>query len=210
MSLGSLLLYMLQSEGYIFGTLLFLEGVALVALIVLLAIKLRRGRAIPTRLLRDVDDLARRRAAGAVVERSQTERSLLGQALHAGAVHLSYGIEEARRSAANVRETLTGSSARLLRYLALIGISSPLLGLAGTIVGVVLGLEAVLEAGDAATPALLVRGLSHSLVVTLHGLLLSLVAVFFYTVFKNRLAGVTTATTSIVDNLLMQLSRVEP
>jgi biopolymer transport protein ExbB len=196
------LLSLIRSEGYIFGLLLFLMTVALASLVVLLALTLRRGRSIPPRFVREVTEQAGRREFGQLVERSRAERSFLGQVVAAGMGRLGYGLDEARRAAAQTAASLEASLRRPLNYLALVGILSPLVGLAGTLLGVALLLLAVARANEPVSAAAVAAGVGHSLVVTLHGVVLSLVAVFFYFVFKDRLRRVTTSANLIADNLL--------
>lgn len=91
-----------------------------------------------------------------------------------------------------IAETEAASQAASLQhrtvYLADIGMLSPMIGLLGTVIGIissfgVLGSEkATLQSRD----ILLASGVSQALVATATGLILGITAMFFYSVFRNR------------------------
>lgn len=76
---------------------------------------------------------------------------------------------------------------RALRWLGGIGLLSPLVGLLGTVLGVMLLCMAVSRSGAAVSDLVLITGLSHGLSVLFEGLLLACIALPAYVLFKNRL-----------------------
>jgi biopolymer transport protein ExbB len=197
--------YLVKSDGVIFGSLLLLDAAALAALVALLAASLRGRRAVPRQLLRQARDVAPAQAADALAALGRGDGSLLGQMLAAGAARLRYGLEEARHAVANTAERARAAAERRLGYLRLLGVLSPLLGLLGTLLGVGLTLLAAADAGGAVNAGAVTRGIAHSLVVTMHGVVLCLVAVFFYVVFQNRLSRVLHAAREAADDLLTRV-----
>jgi biopolymer transport protein ExbB/TolQ len=89
--------------------------------------------------------------------------------------------------------------------LALVGIVSPLLGLAGTLFGAILALIEVSRREVAPVQSHLAAGLAHPLIVVLHGVLLAVMATLVYTVFKNRLQRIAVTANAAVYGLLTQL-----
>ena len=91
----------------------------------------------------------------------------------------------------DIAETEAGSQAASLQhrtvYLADIGMLSPMIGLLGTVFGIIRSFG-LLGSGQTATSRdlLLANGVSEALVATASGLVLGITAMFFYSLFRNR------------------------
>ena len=92
----------------------------------------------------------------------------------------------------------------LINYMATIGTLGPMLGLVGTVFGMIQSFME-LSKGGAPKSEELAKGISHALVVTLLGVALSVPAIFFYTFFRNRLVRITMDTSTLADDLLTQM-----
>lgn len=90
-----------------------------------------------------------------------------------------------------IAETEAGSQAASLQhrtvYLADIGTLAPMIGLLGTVFGIIRSFG-LLGSGQTATSRdlLLANGVSEALVATASGLVLGITAMFFYSLFRNR------------------------
>src|SRR5579871_6538292 len=102
-------------------------------------------------------------------------------------------------------ETVKSGKDSWISYLATIGTLGPMLGLVGTVSGMVGAFRKLGETTDAPKPSELAGEISHALVVTLVGVAVSVPAIFFYTFFKNRLTGITMNTSNLADDLLTQM-----
>jgi len=80
-----------------------------------------------------------------------------------------------------------GRQERALRWLGALGLLSPMFGLLGTVLGVMLLCKAAAGANGVASEGMLVTGVSHALSVLFEGILLACIAVPAYVLFKNRL-----------------------
>ncbi len=90
-----------------------------------------------------------------------------------------------------VAETEGGRVANALNhrifYLADVGMLAPMLGLLGTVVGIIRSFgELGKKAGDASQPILLAQGVGQALVTTAAGILIGIVAMAFYAFFRGR------------------------
>jgi biopolymer transport protein ExbB len=201
---GNIFIHILKSVGFFFGTVLLLISVALVALVVLLAMDLRFGVAIPPAFVEDFADTVNKRQFKAAYEMAREDGSFLGRVMSAGMSRLQYGIEDAREAAFNQVEAIKATKDQLLTFLAVIGTIGPLLGLLGTVVGMIQTFQRM-ETSDVIKPKELSGGIAHALAVTLIGIGLSVPAILFHGFFKNRLTRLAQDTANMADDLLTQM-----
>ena len=110
---------------------------AVVALIVLLAMDLRMAVAIPPGFVEDFSDIVNKRKFKVAYEMARSDSSFLGRVMTAGMGRLQYGIEDAREAAYATVDTIKAGKEQLNAYLATIGTLGPLLGLVGTVWGMI-------------------------------------------------------------------------
>lgn len=200
----SLLWHIIKSAGIIFGPLLLAISILLVALIVLLTLDLRLGAAVPPAFVEDFTDTVNKRRFKEAFEMTKEEDSYLGRVLSTGMGRLQYGIEDAREAAFNMVDSIEASKKQFITYLATIGTLGPLLGLVGTVFGMILSFME-LGRGGTPDPAKLADGISHALVVTLLGIALSVPAIFAHAFFSNRLTRIKHDVANMADDLLTQM-----
>jgi biopolymer transport protein ExbB len=196
--------HMIRSAGIIFGPLILLISVGLVALIVLLAMDLRMIIAIPPDFVEEFTDTVNKRRFKEAFELAKNDNSFLGRVLTAGMGRLQYGIEDAREVILNTVDSIKAGKDQLITYLATIGTLGPLIGLVGTVYGMIMSF---MELSRGGTPRAdkLADGISHALVVTLLGVALSVPAIFCHAFFRNRLIRISMDTSNIADDLLTQM-----
>jgi biopolymer transport protein ExbB len=201
----SIFVHILQSVGWTFGLILLATSICLVALIVLLAMELRLGAAIPPGFVEDFTDTVNKRRFKEAYEMAKEDGSFLARVLTTGMSRLQYGIEDARQTAYNMVESIKAGKDQLVAYLATIGTLGPMLGLVGTVWGMILSFMELGRGDKPPRPAILAEGISHALVVTLLGIGLSVPAIFCHAFFRNRLIRLSMEVSSVADDLLTQM-----
>jgi len=202
-----LLTHMIKSVGWVFGPVLIFVSVTLIAIIVLLAMDLRMGAAVPPGFVEDFSDVVNKRQFKAAYDLARNDGSFLGRVMTTGMSRLQYGIEDAREASFNMVDSIKASKEQLIAYLATIGTLGPLLGLVGTVFGMILAFRRLGNAThiDTTVAKGLAGDISHALVVTLVGVALSVPAIFFHTFFRNRLIRLSMDTGNVADDLLTQM-----
>ncbi len=195
--------HILNSLGWVFGIVLGIVSVSLVALVVLLAMDLRMGAAIPPGFVEEFTETVNKRQFKNAYDLAKGDESFLGRVLTTGMSRLQYGIEDAREAAFNMVESIKSSKDQIVSYLAVIGTLGPLLGLVGTVWGMILAF--ITLSGSQPSFTVLAGKISHALVVTLFGIGLSVPAIFSHTFFKNRLTRISMDTANVADDLLTQM-----
>jgi len=173
----------LQAAGWPIWFLLAASIIA-VALIIERAISLRTKRIIPPTLFDQVVEVYRRQGVSGEVLERLAEDSPLGTVLAAGLRNhrssryvMKEAIEEAGRAAAHDME-------RFLTTLGTIATAAPLLGLFGTVIGMIEIFGSQSPTGS--NPQQLAHGISIALYNTAFGIAIAIPSLVFYRHFKNK------------------------
>lgn len=201
----NLIVHFFQSIGIVFGLMFLVISVAMVALIIILLLDLRLGEAVPPAFVDEFTGMVNKRQFKQAYDLCKTDTSFLARVMTAGMGRLQYGIEDSREAMFHMVETVKASKDSWIAYLATIGTIGPMLGLVGTVSGMIGAFRKLGSAKGAPDASLLAGEISHALVVTLVGVAISVPALFFYTLFKNRLTAISQNTSNLADDLLTQM-----
>ena len=202
----------IQAAGWPIWPLLLCSVVAL-ALVIERFSSLRASRIAPTRLLDEVLGVTSQTLPTPDMVNRLADNSLLGQVLAAG---LRAVTAEPQMPEAKLRQVfeLAGRRAihqleRYLNTLGTIATAAPLLGLLGTVVGMIeiFGSQAPSGGGAGGNPAQLAHGISIALYNTAFGLMIAIPALMFYRYFRGRVEGYVLELEQSSDRLLSQLRR---
>ena len=179
----------IQAAGWPIWPLIACSVVAL-ALVIEKFLSLRRRRVLPPTLLDEVMTVTRSSLPNAEVVNKLADNSQLGRVLAAG---LRAVVADPRIGEGALRQSfeIAGREAihRLERYLNALGTiatAAPLLGLLGTVVGMIeiFGSQAP-ASGGVANPAQLAHGISVALYNTAFGLIVAIPALMFHRYFRG-------------------------
>ena len=119
---------------------------------------------------------------------AKADESFLGLVLSAGLEKLQTGYEQAIEAMQEVGEEENMKLEHRLSYLGLIGTIAPMVGLLGTVVGMVESFSVIAQSTVTPKPADLAEGISKALITTLVGLVIAIPAIAVYNIIKNRIA----------------------
>ena len=173
----------LQAAGWPIWFLLAASIIA-VALIIERSFSLRTAKIIPPQLFEQVIDMYRRQGVSEAVLERLAKDSPLGAVLAAGLRNhkasryvMKEAIEEAGRAVAHELE-------RFLTTLGTIATAAPLLGLFGTVIGMIEIFGSQSPTGS--NPQQLAHGISIALYNTAFGIAIAIPALIFYRHYKNK------------------------
>lgn len=171
----------IEASGWPIWPLLFTSIIA-VALIIERSISLRRIKVVPPDLLDKVlDDLARNGASPGMADRVAAH-SPLGRVLAAGLRNVNSSREIMKEAIEETGRAVAHDLGRYMTTLGTIAAVSPLLGLFGTIIGMI-DIFASQGAGGA-NPQQLAQGISIALNTTGFGLIIAIPATIFWRHFR--------------------------
>jgi biopolymer transport protein ExbB len=178
----------------------------LIALVVWMAFHYRKSVAVPGELVRTVGDLLSQRRFGDAYHRLAGDSSLLARVLAAGVRKLPAGQASALRAMELANDEATMEMEHRTTYLATVGTIGPMIGLVGTVYGMILSFRVIATAGSSPQASQLAHGISMALFATLEGIALSIPAIYFYAVFRNRIARLSMEVALAAESLLEQFS----
>jgi biopolymer transport protein ExbB len=166
---------------------LFLSFV-FVALIVMNVMSIRRQSVVPPDLVANFETLLNEKRYQEAYELAKNDESFLGHVLSAGLAKLQDGYPQAVEAMQEVGEDETMKLEQRLSYIALIGTVSPMVGLLGTVDGMVAAFQVIARSSTQPKPSALAEGISMALITTLVGLWLAIPAIALFGIFRNRLS----------------------
>jgi len=178
----------------------------LMALVVWMALHYRTSAMIPPGLVRDVQDLLDQTKYNEAYHRLLGDSSFLAQVLAAGVRKLPAGLSQAQRATELANEDATMEMEHRTTYLATVGTLGPMIGLVGTVYGMIMAFRVIALEGSSPQASLLAAGISTALYSTLFGIAISIPAIFFYAMFRNRIARLSLEVGMATEPLLEQFA----
>jgi len=200
-------LWMLLRAGGIIGYIIILLSLAAVALIIEYALSIRRSTLMPPGFADDVLKLLTQGQASQALQKCQNDPSALAQILYAGMTQYEFGWESIEKSAEEATAEQASRLYRKVEYLNVIGNIAPMLGLLGTVVGMVIAFQQMADTGGYGRAAELAEGIYLALITTVQGLLVAIPCLAAYSLFVNRIATLISETTYIAEQVLQPIRK---
>ena len=202
----SFLGYLLQANGWLFGPVFLAMSFILVALILVNIMEVRRDKILPAAFIEDFETRLNGKDYQGAYESAKSNDSFVARVLHAGLNRLPRGYSEAVEGMQEVGEDENMVVEHRLGYLALIGSIAPMVGLLGTVWGMVASFQTIARSTTSPKPAELASGISMALVTTLEGLLIAIPAMIVYGLLRNRAARYSLEVGMISEGLMQRFS----
>lgn len=170
-------------------TILLLSLVA-AALVVNGFLLLRPQLLVPPGLATSIVELARKGRFEEILNLCRAQETLLGRVVASGLAEHKFGVEAVREG----MEQQGGREITRLRHrtnwIGLIAAIAPMLGLLGTVTGMIGSFRLLGESPGAARPEELALGISQALVTTCMGLILAVPLTFLHVHFRDRITRI--------------------
>ena len=185
---SNLLVYIAEACGWIFGPVFLLLSFVLVALLVMCFLQIRKAILLPPTLSEEFERHLEAKEYQPAYELAKNDESYLGHVLAAGMSKLQSGYPAAVAAMEEAQGEEQMKLEHKISYVSLIGALAPMLGLLGTVTGMVSSFKQIADnPGVAPKPDQLAAGISTALVTTLIGLWIAIPAILFFQMFKNWL-----------------------
>ena len=205
------LLELLKAGGWVMIPLVIASLITM-ALVFACLFSLRRGTIISNRFLETAEALLRKRDYLGLIAVSNRHPEAVARIT---ARALDFATKNPTASPEAIREVAETEGSRVatslnhrIVFLADIATLSPMLGLLGTVVGIINAFGVLASNTNQPRPMLLAHGVSEALVATAAGLVVGIVAMSFYAIFRGKVASMISdmesATSHIVNMITAQ------
>lgn len=198
----SFIAHAFESAGVGWSLLMGVISISMVALSVFLLMELRLSAATPSDLVEEFSRQVNARQFSQAQSLLAENPSLLARALSAGLPKLQYGLDEAAEATNRKVEEFRAGKELVISFMAVIGQLGPLLGLVGTVYGMINSFQKLGTSSGNVDTKSLAGDISHALVVTLMGVGVAVPAIFFFTFFSKRLIQLTVEVNNTAMDLL--------
>jgi biopolymer transport protein ExbB len=184
------------------GWIIILLSITSTALIVEHFLTIRRPVCIPPELPALFDGWIKERQYTEMMQYLETEKSMLGQVVAAALSRSRAGFDAMREAAETVAGEKIAGLFRKIEWLNILGNGGPLLGLMGTVIGMVISFSEISAAKGAAKPEQLAVGISLALINTFLGLFVAFPSLVAYGHFRARCDALGNETTMLAMEIL--------
>lgn len=200
----SYLWWIIKTSGFI-GFVLLVLSVYFVATVVQLFVEFREVIAAPPELVAQCDDLLKKRDFMGIYKAAKADDSFFGTVLAAGVSELPNGMGEAREAMDLASEAVVARMEKKISMLAVLGSLGPMIGLLGTLKGMIASFGVIALSDTQLKASEVAGGISEALLLTFEGVGLSVPAIYFFAVFKNRVSTISAHTILKVDEMLRRI-----
>ncbi|MCA9024623.1 MAG: MotA/TolQ/ExbB proton channel family protein [Planctomycetaceae bacterium] len=203
----SFLSWMIEASG-IFGAVLLLLSFLMVAIIMMNVLQVRRENLLPQAFIEAFEAKLQGKDYQGAYETARNDDSFVARVLAAGLSKLNRGYGEAVEGMQEVGEEETMEMEHRLSYLALIGSIAPMIGLMGTVYGMINSFRTIAESATQPKPSELADGISTALFTTLEGLTVAIPAMIAYSLLRNRMNRYVLEVGMVSEGLMSRFSSV--
>lgn len=195
------------NQGGPIGYIILLISLGAIGMIGAQLFRVRRSKLAPDDLIDEIKPmLENRNIQGAIdlctnYEVSSYTSRVLGLSL-TRASRSPFGMLELRSTVEEIGQLETDRLYRLTDGIGLVASIAPMLGLLGTVVGMVGAFDAITMADGPARPDELAGSISQALITTVLGLIVAIPCTSAYTYLRNRIDHLTTEIGEVIDELI--------
>jgi biopolymer transport protein ExbB len=193
--------WFIESSGAI-GAGILLLSIYFVSTVCRLFVELRPVVAAPPEIVDQCEELLKKRQFKEVYNVVREDSSFYSRVLSTGIAELPSGLAEARDAMERVGESLTVEMEKKISMLAVLGTLGPMIGLLGTLKGMIASFSVIAISGTQLKADKVAGGISEALLLTFEGVALSVPAIYFFALFRNRVSAISVSTLLQCDEFL--------
>ncbi len=172
--------------------ILLLMSIATIALVIHFLLQNRRTTMVPDDLVGDLEDMLGDRKFRDAIQIAEDDESVFGEVMHAALTEASNGYGAMERAIEETSDLASSRKLRSLELLNVLGAVGPMVGLFGTVYGMIVAFWTIVDAGGQPKPAELAAGISTALVTTFWGLVVGIPAVAAAALIRARIEALIT------------------
>ena len=188
---------------------IFLCSLLSLAIILERLFALQHKKVIPLDFLGDIQEYGKQGNVQRILALCREKETPLTRILDAGFRRLELGFSETERALEAAGQHEVSFLTSHLRLLGAIGVIAPMLGLLGTVMGMIKAFENIAQSG-AGNPNLVASGIAEALTTTAAGLIVAIPSLAAYHFFRGRIDRMVFEMEEIATALLAALAEKKP
>jgi biopolymer transport protein ExbB len=184
----SFLLWYIESCSWQFALIFLLVSIVFVTLTIMNWLAISRNAIVPPEMIEQFHAKWESKEHQEAYDIAKDSESVLGKILAVGLMKMSTDVATVEQTMNDTAEEEVLRLEHRLSYLGTIASVAPMLGLLGTVFGMVKAFGVIARSGGTPQATELAYGISQALVTTQIGLLIAIPALVLFEIFKNRLA----------------------
>lgn len=169
------------------GLFLWFLSIVMVALIVQVMLNVRRSTIVPVDLRQRITEMFQNRQFSEIVQLTASDPSYLAGLISAALAEAPRGYHAMEKALQEAADDRTTRYLRSVEYLNLLGNIAPMIGLLGTVLGMIMAFFVIVEMGGIPNPGMLADALGVKLVCTFVGLVVAIPSLTVYGLIRNRI-----------------------
>ena len=198
----------LKATGLV-GIFIGLLSIAMIAFIIEHFINIQRSKIIPPEVIQELEVFFEEEDYEGALQFCEANPGFVTNILAAALPRMSQGFEAMKETAQDIGEEEAVTLQIKISFLSLSAGLGPLLGLFGTVWGMIKAFNKLASMKGSANASSLATGISLALMTTLLGLLIAMPSLLFYFFFKNRVTKIILEAGVIVSEFVDRFRPVE-
>jgi len=199
---GPMSLFALIKLGGVVGLIIIMLSCIALALVIDYSMSIRGARMAPARDIMVLQKLISERRFDDILKLDRGKTSFLTQVVLAGLKETSQGYNAMLKAMEDTVEALNAAISRKIEHLNVLGNIAPMLGLLGTVIGMLRCFNEISQVTGAVEPQQLAGGIFEALITTCMGLIVAIPTIYFYALFRNRVDELTASTALKAEELV--------
>lgn len=204
---GAITMQQILRDGGTVGWIIIALSVATLAVLIETSVAIRRDKICRPELIDEIEALLEEDEVQEALELCESEPNFFTNMMASGFARVNAGYDDMKVAMENrggIEVSMLQQKVGWILWLSNIG---PLLGLFGTVVGMIAAFKTIKALGAAVTPTDLATGISAALVTTFDGLVVSMPAVTAYQYFRDKVTKIAIDFGGIAEDMIQRFRK---
>ncbi len=162
----------------------------------------RRLQIVPAMLVQAERDKLKQGRYQEMLDQTSTGGGYFTTVLRAALLEAPHGYPAMVRALEQTADAETTRRLRLIEPLHVLGNVAPMVGLFGTVYGMILAFQTIVAAGGTPSPKMLAAGIGTALTTTFWGLIVAIPALSGYALLRNKIDALTSEADAVVEEIV--------
>jgi biopolymer transport protein ExbB len=201
----SFLSWVVRCSGFI-GLVILLLSIYFVSTVGRLFWEMRMEIASPPEMVLQCESLLEQRDFKGIYNLVKEDDSFFSRLMSTGISELPNGLAEAREAMDRVGDAIAAEMEKKISMLAVLGTLGPMIGLLGTLKGMIAAFSVIARSDVQMKASEVAEAISEALLLTFEGVALSVPAIYFFALFRNRIIFIASSVMLTADQFLRHFS----